>query len=470
MRLRIPIIGQQSENRSINVNAQSTVNLYPQLENDAKNVSSLHRTPGLVRTDTVASGVCRSPRPILWKDAGYMVIGTQLVKVNAAGSASVVGTLSTSSGNVSMSSNLSHMMVVDGAKAFTWDDSSFAEITDADFEDTATMCTFIDGYSIVNKAGFGTFQISSLNDSSAWAAADVATAEANPDDITALIATHKELWLFGPQTSEIWYNSGNADFPFEPYSNGAIEWGIHAPFSLAKADESLFWLSQNREGGLLVLSARGFSPLAISTRDIDWEISQLATTTDAIGWTYQQAGHTYYVLTFPASDRTFVFDVASNMWHRRRSFGIERWRALGVLFNGANHYCGDYDNNNIYKLDLDTFSEDGTTLKALRRTHMTHKDRNRLRIDRLELDIETGVGVVSGVGEDPEIMLRYSKDGGHTWSDEKRRSLGKLGDYGKRVHWPQLGQGRDWVFEFSVSDPVKVSISGGYADITVCKA
>ena len=467
MRLRIPVVGQQSENRSVNVNAQTTINLHVQLESDAKAPSALHRTPGLLLVGTGGSGVSRTPRPILWNGAGYMVIGPRLVKITSAGVISNVGTLTTSTGNVSLSSNINHLMVVDGTKGWTWDGATFAEISDEDFADTATMCTFMDGYSIINKAGFGTFQISSLNDSTAWVGADVATAEANPDNITALIATHKELWLFGPQTTEIWYNSGNADFPFEPSRSGVIEWGIHAPFSLAKADDSLFWLSQNNEGGLIVLSARGFSPVAISTRDIDWEISQLATTTDAVGWTYQQAGHTFYVLTFPTSDRTFVYDLASSMWHRRKSSGIGRWRAMGSLFTGAKHYCGDYNTNNIYEVDLNTYHENGAVLEAVRRTQIIHKDRQRLRINRIELDIETGVGLVSGQGVDPQIMTRYSKDGGHTWSGEKWRSLGKMGDYDKRVFWNQCGVGRDWVFEFVVTDPVKVSTSGGYADIDV---
>ena len=470
-RLRIPIIGQQSEHKSVNVNSQITVNMFPQIESDgAKNAISLQRTPGLKFNSTVASGVCRSPRPILWNGSGYMVIGTQLVKI-ASGTASVVGTLSTSTGNVSMSSNINHLMVVDGTKGWTWDDSTFTDIFngDSDFVKTSTMCTYMDGYSIVNKAGFGTFTISSLNDSTAWAAGDVASAEANPDDITALIATHKELWLFGPQTSELWYNSGNADFPFEPYRNGTVEWGIHAPFSLAKADESLFWLSQNREGKGIVLSARGTSPVAISTRDIESEIGEITTISDAIGWTYQQKGHTFYVLTFPTGDRTFVYDVASNMWHRRRSFGVERWRAFGALFDGKKHYCGDYANNNIYELDLDTYTDNGTTISCTRRTQVIHKDRQRLRVERIELDVEAGVGVSVGQGSDPKIMMRYSKDGGHTWSNEQWRDLGAMGKYGQRVYWTTLGIGRQWVFEFTVTDPIRFSMYGGYADITVCR-
>lgn len=466
-RLRVPIVGQHSEHRSINVNSQETTNLMVQIEADgAKNAASLMRTPGLKLTGNVASGSCRTPNPIFWDGAAYMVIGSQLVKVDSGGTATALGAIGTSSGNVSLSSNPVHIVICDGTSI--WTSTGGAPTVVSSGEPTnPTMVTFLDGYTIANEQGTGTFQISSLNDATTWDSLDVATAESNPDDVTAVFATHKELWLFGPQTSEIWYNSGNADFPFEPYRNGTVEWGILAPFSIAKADESLFWLSQNREGGGMVLSARGFSPSVISTRDIDQEIAALSVKSDAIGWTYQQNGHTFYVLSFPTGDLTLVYDVASNMWHKRKSSDIGRWRAFGTVFNGTKHYCGDYNDNSVYELDVDTYDENGDALIATRISQVVHKDRRRLRVHRLELDVETGVGTATGQGSDPVIFMEYSRDGGHTWQNEQSRSLGKIGEYGARVYWINLGQARQWLFRFYVSDPVAVNISGGYADMTV---
>ena len=467
-RLRIPIVGQQSANRSVNVNSQLSINLYPQIETDgAKSELTLHSTPGLKLAGSIGNGPGRT-NGIRWKNKAYFVSGAQLISIDTSGTITSHGTINTATSNVSMSANPSHIGFVDGTDGWTFDGTSLTQILDGDFP-TATQMTFLDGYSIANKSGTGQFQISSLNDTTAWDPTEIATAESNPDDLTALTSTHKELWLFGDQTAEIWYNSENADFPFEPYRNGVSEWGVHAPFSLAKADESLFWLSSNREGVNMVLSARGVSPVAISNRDIEWEIAQLSKTDDAVGWTYQQAGHTFYVLTFPTGDRTIVYDVSTGMWHRRKSFGIGRWRPVGAVALGQKHYSLDYENGNVYELDLNTYDDNGIPIEAIRRTQMIHKDRHRIRVHRLELDIETGVGTLSGQGEDPQIMMRYSKDGGHSYSSEKWRSLGKTGKYATRVYWTQLGIARDWNFEFKITDPVKRNIIGGYADVSVCR-
>ena len=468
--MRIPLVGQHGENRSVNVNTQKLVNLFTQIESDgAKTELSLHSTPGLDLIGAAGSGPCRS-KGLRWSGNTYFVSGGSLIKIDDSGTVTNVGSIATSSGNVSMAPGPSHFMLVDGTDGWTYDGTTLTKITDGDFTPLSpTHCAYIDGYFVVNDNGTGSFYLSALNDATSWDPADTATAESNPDDLTALIATHRELWLFGSQASEIWFNSGNADFPFEIYRGGAIEWGIQAPHSLAKADRTLFWLSQNQEGANMILAARGANPVVISTRDIETQISKITTTSDAVGWTYQQEGHTFYVLSFPSGDKTFVYDVSSSMWHTRKSYGIGRWRAFGASNIGNIHYTGDYSTGQFYRMKLDTYSENGAVLERTRVTQMLHKDRNRLRIDRLELDIETGVGTVVGQGVNPQIAMDYSRDGGHTWSSSKFRSLGAIGEYGTRVIWLALGIGRDWVFRFTVTDPVKVTMLGGYADITVCR-
>jgi len=468
VRLRVPIVGQHAENRSVNVNAQKTINLYPEIQIDgAKTELALHSCPGLSLLGTAGSGPCRSTG-MRWENKTYFMSGGSLISVDSAGSLTNVGSIATTTGNVVMAPGPSHLMLVDGQDGWTYDGTTLTKITDTDFTSLApTHVTYIDGYFAVNEAGTGNFYISALNDGTSWAATDTAAQESNPDDLVALISSHRELWLFGSQSTEVWFNSGNADFPFEIYRGGVVEWGIHAPYSLAKADKSLFWLASNQEGANMVLLAKGVNPVVISTRDIENEINNITTTSDAVGWTYQQNGHTFYVLSFPSGDKTFVYDVSTTMWHRRKSNGIGRWRAFGCSGIGSKLYSGDYSTGDFYELDLSSYSENGMPMERTRVSQIIHREHQRLRIDRLELDIETGVGTVNV--QNPQIMLRYSKDGGHTWSSEKWRSLGAMGEYSKRVVWNGLGIARDWVFEFKVTDDVKVSVIGGYADITVCR-
>lgn len=467
MRLELPAIGQHSVARSVNVNSQVALNLYPQIEIDgAKGPSTLYSTPGLALLGEIGAGPCRSTG-VLWRNDAYFISGAHLVGIDISQVVTSKGLINTASGFVSMAASQVEVIFVDGVDGWLWDGTTLTQITDGDFPAAPTHVTYIDGYFVVNDAGTGNFYISGLNDGSAWDPTEFANAEANPDPISALISTNRELWLYGNQLAELWYNSGNADFPFEPYRNGVSEWGIYAPASLAKADEALFWLSSNREGANMVLSARGQSPSVISNRDIEWEIAQITKTSDAIGWTYQYAGHTFYVLTFPTGDKTFVYDVSTQFWHRRKSWDLGRHRMLGAVFNRV-HITGDAINGKFYRLDPATFEDNGETIERMRTTQITHKNRQRLRVDRLELDAQTGVGLSSGQGSDPRIVLEYSKDGGHSWSKEKWRSLGKLGDHQHRVVWRGLGIGRQWVFRFTVTDPVEVTLIALFADVTVC--
>jgi hypothetical protein len=74
---------------------------------------------------------------------------------------------------------------------------------------------------------------------------------------------------------------------------------------------------------------------------------------------------------------------------------------------------------------------------------------------------------------DPRVMLRWSDDGGHTWSNEHWASMGKIGEYGKRVIWRRLGMTtklRDRVYEISGSDPVKIAIMGAELSATPTSA
>ena len=85
----------------------------------------------------------------------------------------------------------------------------------------------------------------------------------------------------------------------------------------------------------------------------------------------------------------------------------------------------------------------------------------------LYLDFATGVGLTTGQGSDPQVMLRWSDDGGDTWSNEHWRSLGKTGAKKTRVHWNRLGQFGDKgrIFELTKSDPVEFSLLGAHADL-----
>ena len=234
-------------------------------------------------------------------------------------------------------------------------------------------------------------------------------------------------------------------------------------------DNQIYWLGQDERGTGIVYAMSGDVPARISTHAVEWQIQQYADISDATSYTYQQDGHQFYVLNFPSADTTWVFDVATGVWHERAEFSngaFARHRANNKCVFANEVVVGDFENGNIYTLDLDIYADNGATQKWLRSWRALptgENDFNRTAQHALQLNCEAGVGLNAGQGSDPQAMLRWSDDGGHTWSNEHWRSMGVIGKYGFRTIWRRLGMTtklRDRVYEVSGTDPVKIAIMG----------
>ncbi len=399
------------------------------------------------------------------KGNGYFISGAELIRIDAGYNPTSLGNLDTTIGRIGMAEIGDQVMIVDGPNGYIYDGTTFAKISDADFPG-GTHVADIDGYFVVNKPDSDQFHISALRDGKTWAAADFARKERHSDYIEALIVDHRELWLLGEHTTEIWYNTGNTDFPFEPVSNGFIEWGIAAPHSLQKMDNGIVWLGQTHRGSGYVVRTRGYTPQVISTPWLEYEFNTYSTIKDAEAYVYQQAGHEFYVLTFPLANKTWVYDARINAWHERGTYLVGRHRSSGFLFFNEKNIVGDYNSGNLYELDLDTYTDNSVTIERIRTSPPIHQDRKWLFHHSLEIDFESGVGLTTGQGSDPQVMLRWSDDGGHTWSNEHWRSMGKKGEYFWRAVWRQMGRSLNRIYETKITDPVKIAMVDAYGNIT----
>lgn len=470
-RISLPFVGQAYRARSLNVDAQRCLNLY--LEADAsstKTPAALYCTPGLTLLGTAGAG----PHRGAWLASNgvlYVVSGNKLYEVSKTWVATERGTLTTGIGPVRMADNGLQLMVVDGTNGYIlpFDTLAFGQITDPEFPPKVSQLVYQDGYFIVPEPGSGRFWISALYNGLDWDGVDFASAEGQPDNVIAALTDHRELWLFGDVTTEVWFNTGNADFPFERSANTFIEIGTAAQYSAAKMANTVFWLGQAREGGVAVFSASGYQPQRISTHAIERAIESYARIDDAEAITYTQEGHPFYCLSFPTAGKCWAFDVASGAWHERASMeqstGDEiLWRTGSYAFYGVRHVVGDRNSGKLFALDLDNFTEDGDRVLRLRSGPTTARQNKRVRYASLEIDIEGGVGNNLDPGQDPQMMLRFSDDGGHTWSSHRYTSMGKIGEKRARAHWNRCGMGRNRVFEVSVTDPVKAAILGAYIE------
>jgi hypothetical protein len=236
---------------------------------------------------------------------------------------------------------------------------------------------------------------------------------------------------------------------------------------------TIMWLGSSLQGNGIVWSATSYIPQRISTHAIEYIIGKIAKESridDAIAYTYQDEGHFFYVLTFPSGNRTLVYDMKTRIWHERgfwnASKGImERHRSNCHVFWKGKNYVGDYQNTNLYELDLDTYTDNGEVIRRIRTGAHIRQDRKRLYHHTFELDVERGVGAVDGDGFDPKLNLQISNDGGITFGSNIPMSIGKVGQYTRRAIARRLGVSRDRVYRVWTDDPVKTVLIGARGDI-----
>ena len=328
--------------------------------------------------------------------------------------------------------------------------------------------------------------------------------DGSPDDLVALIVDHREVYLLGEVSSEVWTDVGSVPFPFQRIPGTSTQHGCAAPFSLARFGNSFCYVSRNNRGQAQIMQMNGYVPARISTHAVENSLTNQYID-DAIAWTYQLEGHEIYVVTFPTLQLTWAYDIASGMWHKwlytadDNSYQRHRGNCCAV-FQGM-VLVGDYENGRIYELDKKNYTDNGQNVRRLRRAPHLVTDYQRQFFDELQIQFQPGVGTTGlsrsngdifitspyiilpdatftigpfetyvlgtqatlssiNTTTNPQAMLRWSNDGGSTWSKEYWVSIGQLGKFKNRAIWRRLGFARDRVFEVSITDPVNAVIIG----------
>lgn len=466
--MKTPILGSAYVTRSVNAADNRCVNLFPEVVPEGgKEPAFLQRAPGLTRLATVGIGPIRGE----WTfgNYGYVVSGPTLFQIDTNWNAVAKGTVA-GTGPVNMADNGTQLFIAANPQGYIYNANTdvFQQITDPDFPGAATV-GYLDGYFVFSEPNSQKIWVTSLLDGTSVDPLDFASAEGNPDNVTAIFVDHREVWVFGTNSTEVWYDAGLLDFPLTRIQGAYNELGCAAPFSIAKMDNQIYWLGKDARGQGMVYRAAGYIGQRISTHAIEWQLQEYTDLSDAVGYTYQQDGHSFYVLNFPSANTTWVFDVATGAWHERASFAngqFNRHRGNCQMFFNGQNVIGDYQNGKIYKFDLETYADDGQPQKWLRSWRALPTGANNLARTvqhAMQLDCETGVGLNLGQGSDPQVMLRWSDDGGHTWSNEHWKSMGRIGRFGYRTIWRRLGATmkiRDRVYEVSGTDPVRIYIMG----------
>ena len=290
-----------------------------------------------------------------------------------------------------------------------------------------------------------------------------------PDNLVSIIVDHREVYLMGEESSEVWVDAGTFPFPFQRIPGTSTQHGIVAKFSVARLGNSFAYLSRNIRGQSQIMLMEGYIPKRISTHAVENTLVNMPVS-DAVAFTYQLEGHEVYVISFPTIDITWAYDITTDMWHKwlwcdnMNQYHRCRANCSAVFQNMV--LVGDWQNGQIYELDPNNYTDNGQNVRRLRRAPHLVTDLQRQFFDEFQIQFQPGVGT-TGVSMPvdtkstttyPQAMLRWSNDGGSTWSREYWVTIGQEGKYKNRAIWRRMGTARDMVYEVVVTDPVKAVI------------
>jgi len=448
------------------------VNFYPEIESGEKSkyVKALIGTPGYtLAVEMYSQGHCRA---LYATSTGrlFAVIANQFVEIGLDYTVTTIGTLSTNYTVCEISDNGTQILIVDGSNGYIYNMSTmaFAAISDADFPAAPTHCIFTDGYFIVNSSSTGQFYFSASYDGTSWDALDFATAEYSADTLQAISKTSNgTIWMIGKKSLELWNNVGTANLPWRRIAGTVKEIGCTAPYSVATNGSNVFWIGNGQNGYGSVFMGIGYDVQRISTHAIEYQIKQITEINNATAYTYSDEGHSFYVVNF-GNEKSFVYDITTGEWHRRASYNSssglnQRHFSQGYAFFNGKHYVGSYLNGNLYEMNLDVYTDNGTSIvREIVTGHVFYENKFLLH-PYLEIEMEKGVGLE---GESaPVIMLSYSDNGGKTWSNLVHQiTPGKIGEYYQRAIKRRLGGSRDRVYRLTMNNPVKLVITNAYLE------
>lgn len=499
--MRLQLQGGSYVARSIIANAQRCVNYYPEANRSDSPTPYTYYQRGGLRQKVAAPQI--APVRGLWRASngtGYAVIGLGVYKIAPNWTLTHLGDLlDPSEVPTSAVDNGTDILLVDGSShgyTINLASDAFAVVVDPTGTfNGATRVDYIDTFILWNIIGtreFGSTLSGSITFDALYFAGKVGWA----DPLQTLYINRHEIILLGQLKSEIWYDAGNAGFPFAELPGAYIEHGTCAPYSLASNDVETFWLHQDLQGQGMVISLKGYDVRRVSNHALEFalqNIAKRATLTDAIGWSWQQGGHSFYTLTFPSGDETWVFDLSlesdpTMAWHQEAwtdptgpGYNLKRHRArCGANIYGLN-VVGDWATGVIYSVDPDLYTDHVgggigpiSWIKGYPHVRSTVdpqtgqlSDANDLTIthNNFSLDIETGMVPLNDDGTAAELVLAYSDDKGKTFSQTPLQSFGKPGEYLTDVDWGRLGVARDRVYELRHSASGPAALNGGWVDV-----
>lgn len=470
--MRTPFLGSAYRSRSPNLADQQLINYYLEIveTKSGKEPGAFFNTPGLTLLCNVADGPIRALRA--FNGFLYAVAGYGVWRIDTGYNVTGLGNIVADDNPASLTNNDTQLGIASAGHLYTVVANALAEVS-LPFSACGTL-SYQDGLVITFEPGTNVIWQSNFNDLTTWDALNFQPADGQPGNIVGLANLHRQQVIMKQAFTEFWVNEGNNGFVFGRLDGVYPAIGVVATYSPANLGEEIAWLGASVEGVGIAYAMSGYEPRRISTHALEQRWATYTTIADAIGFSYQQEGHLFYVLTFPSGNETWVYDATASAmsghaeWHQRGYFSAGAFSRIlpqaVALFNGQ-VIVGDRTTGNIYAWDLNVLTDNSAAIKRVRswRAGWPQDELSSRRFSCLEIDVETGADVEAGAN--PQFMFQYSDDGGHTWSTEQYAAAGMTGQYKRRVRFRRLGMKRrglssDRIFMLSTTDQFKGSLLG----------
>lgn len=456
----------------LRADAQSSINLYQETDKSGagKSKAQLVGTPGLQKYLTLPNSPVRG----IWitgnangLDTMYVAGGSRLYQMFDTATQTDRGDIGNDGRLVQIFPNRTgtQIGIVSGGQFYVAVTSPAGNAAPASYASGggpvyASCGTTMDGYAIVAVPNSNKFQISDVNsDFTVWHAADWGVKEGYSDFIQAIITDSINLYLIGAQTMEIFRDTGNADFPFERIPGELLNIGIAAPQSVDRLGNGIIFLAKEPRGGPIAITFQGYQWTRVSNAALEAIWAKYLSVYNAVGFTYIDAGHSFWQISFPSANATWCYDATEDSWHQRGYWNGTSNDRSKVWVHGYGfwgHYAGDYASGNVYKMSRDFYTDDNQPIQRQRTASHIADENKRFAYSQFTLDVQAGEIAT------PAFTLDWSNDGGNTFKKAYTQSIGAVGDFFARFNWRRLGQARVRTFRVTSFAPMRHRWIDGY--------
>lgn len=465
----INIAGPSAEHRDRSLSSQFTQNFYPELLPGGKSEFTIQSFPGQSLFGS-ESGDDRGSWEM--QNVAYRVAGETLFEVSSSGGHTDRGTIPGLS-RCTFADDGRNLIICTNGRIFqlTQATNVLIEVSDTNIVGS-TAVTFLNNKFIYTNVDIDAgidFVVSDVGDGTSASGLNAGAVEDDPGKLVLAYAFEDLVYMFTERTTPLYWNNGESQPPLDPVTGRVIEKvGLDALHSVANTDDFVYWLGDDKS----VYRAISGNAQAISSIPVAHAIEGYFKTSDAVGYTFRMEGQNFYVLSFPTEGKT---------WCLSESLGIDGWfnlsadtnrgryNATSHMFVYNKHLLADVTSGDLYQLDVNEFTNNTQPIQRIRTLSSIHgglikQPGKRLEMSRFELIMKKGVGLITGQGEDPQIIIEYSVDGGQSFAQGDHVRVGRLGETNLKVEWFKMLSFYDLIIRITTSDPVYYSLQSAAID------